>query len=100
MELSPWIQELTEDQLPEPYKTLAAQFSVQTALRFAELYQGTGVYYPKLDSQLAEIRNKRIRAEFSGSNQRALAVKYGLTERWIYEILGSIPDDRQTTLFG
>lgn len=100
MELSPWLQELTEEQLPEPYKMLATQFGVKTALRFAELFQGTGVYYPKLDSQLAEIRNKRIRAEFDGSNQRSLAVKYGLTERWIYEILGNIPDERQTSLFG
>ena len=58
-----------------------------------------GVYFPKLDSALAEIRNQRIRAEFDGYNQKTLAIKYGITERWVYEIVGREEDESQVRFF-
>lgn len=100
MDISPWMLDLTEEQLPEPYQTIAAQFSLQMALRFASMYQGTGVYFPKLDSLLLIERNKRIKAEFDGYNYKELAIRYGVTERWIYDIVGARADEDQTSLFG
>lgn len=99
MDISPWMRELTAEQLPEPYRSIAYQFSLNTALAFASLYQGTGMYFPKLDSLLQQERNQRIRKEFSGYNQKELAVRYGLTERWIYDILGSEENQDQINLF-
>lgn len=100
MDISPWMKDLTAEQLPEPYQTLAAQFSLDFALKFASMYQGTGAYFPKLDTLLVQERNKRIRAEFNGYNYKELAIRYGVTERWIYDIIGSMDDGSQISLFG
>lgn len=99
MVIADWIKDISEEQLPEPYKSIAREIGLEGTLRLANLYQGTGFYLPKLDTLLAEIRNKRIREEFNGGNHRELARKYELTERWIYEIIGQTRDENQISLF-
>ena len=94
-----WIRELKLEQLPSPYPGIAEAIGLENTLKLAILVQGTGVYFPKLDSALAEIRNQRIRAEFDGYNQKTLAIKYGITERWVYEIVGREEDESQVRFF-
>ncbi len=94
-----WIKEITIDQLPEPYKSIALELGMEDTIKLANLYQGTGFYLPKLDGVLSEIRNKKIREEFNGSNYKVLARKYDLTERWIYEIIGQEYDENQMSFF-
>ena len=57
---------------------------------------------PKLDSLLRNIRDRRIRQEYDGTNTRTLALKYDVSESWVKRI-ASI-DERgeirgQTSLF-
>ena len=85
-----WVGEDEISRLPEVYQTLASDIGIKGARTFIARYQGTYLYLPKIDDLLAEIRNRKIREEFNGHNHKALAIKYGLTERWIYEIV-SIP---------
>lgn len=99
MDIAPWMKELSAEQFPEPYQTIAFRFSPKLALEFASLYQGTGMYFPKLDSLLQRERNKRIREEFDGYNHKELAIRYGVTERWIYDILSTIESQDQLNLF-
>lgn len=82
-----WINETEIARLPEVYQTLANDIGIKGARTFIALYQGTNLYLPKIDDLIAEIRNCKIRNEFNGHNHKFLAVKYGLTARWIYEIL-------------
>ncbi|WP_195282239.1 Mor transcription activator family protein [Harryflintia acetispora] len=99
LNVSDWIKELPIDQLPEPYQTIAYSIGVENTLKVADLLQGTGAYFPKLDSLLADIRNEKIRKEYNGFNTKELARKYDLSERWIYEIIRGETDEAQTRFF-
>ena len=98
-----WIAEVTPEMLPGIYRRMAAQIGVPATLKVAELVQGTSShYFPKLDDVMTQLRNRRLIAEFNGRSHRQLALKYGLTERWVYEILKPEKDklsEQQITLF-
>lgn len=101
MEVQSWIvEEIKPEMLPEPYRKLCSVIGVINIISLAELFQGTTVYFPKLDVTLKSIRNARIRAEFNGGNVAELALKYNLTEVWVRNILQDIlPDENQGVLF-
>ena len=50
-------------------------------------YGGTFIYIPKIESLGRTVRDKMIKEEFDGSNYKELALKYGLTEVWIRNIV-------------
>lgn len=99
MNIPDWIKELPADQLPEPYRLVAHEIGMESAMLLANLFQGTGTYFPKLDTLLQDLRNKKIRAEFDGKNYKELARKYDLTERWIYEIITQEVNENQISFF-
>lgn len=99
MNLPTWIRELPIEQLPEPYRLIAHETGIENAMILATLFQGTGAYFPKLDTLLSEVRNKKIKEEFDGSNHKELARKYDLTERWIYEIVSTRLNENQISFF-
>lgn len=95
-----WMDELPLEKFPEPYQTIAREIGIPGAVKLAKRFAGTGMYFPKLDDALIELRNRKIKVEFTGANHKALARKYDLTERWIYEILKETEDKDQINLFG
>ncbi|TCS69748.1 Mor transcription activator family protein [Sulfuritortus calidifontis] len=61
---------------------------------------GTELYVPKCDGAARAARDAAIRAAYdAGEPVQAIARRYRLTERWIYEILGRHEDDKQGDLF-
>ena len=97
-----WMKEIDPATLPCPYNELAPVIGLEAAMILAEKYQGTSVYFNKLDSTLKEIRNEKIRKEFRGYNQKALARQFNLSEAWIRKILSESeeqPKYKQGTLF-
>ena len=81
---------------------LAELLGTENMLTLVESYSGMSIYVPKLDSLLRNIRDRRIRQEYDGTNTRALALKYDVSESWVKRI-ASI-DERgeirgQTSLF-
>lgn len=53
-------------------------------------FRGVNVYFPSLDKFIRNARNKRIREGYDTGDVTAhqLAMKHGLSERQIWEILG------------
>lgn len=94
-----WMKEIDEEQFPEPYKTIAKEAGKEAMLKIAARYQGTGMYFPKLDSLIQEIRNQRIREEFTGTNHNELAIKYNLTASWIRTIVAPKADPNQQNIY-
>lgn len=94
-----WVNDLKPEELPEPYATIMTNIGIDNTLKIIDLYQGTGVYFPKAESILNKIRDRNIRREFRGGNYKELALKYGLTERWIREIVHANMLENQITLF-
>lgn len=86
-----WLENISDkiaiDDLPEPYKQIARVVGVKAVLALNENFGGLALYFPKLDKILFKKRDALIRKEFNGTNHKALAIKYGLTERWIRKIV-------------
>lgn len=95
-----WMDEIKLEDLPTCYREMVELIGFSNTLKLADKYQGTGFYFHKLDSAIQEVRNKRIKAEFNGSNQKYLARKFRLSEVWIRQILADQGyDENQLTLF-
>ena len=75
--------------LPEIYRELVAVVGLEGSLRLARYLGGTHQYFPKFERIQLAGRNRAIRAEFDGRNQRELARKFGLSTRQVREILRS-----------
>lgn len=92
------LPEVTLGDLPESYQEIARIVGVESAVRLSEHLGGIAFYFPQLDTMLRKKRDARIRKEFNGANHKDLARKYGLTERWIREIVDSRPTYNQPSL--
>lgn len=90
-----WVAEIAAtiaiEELPESYQAVAEIIGKDNTLKLAHHLGGAGFYFRKLDAMLLYKRDERIRAEFTGANQKELARDYNLTERQIRNILRSKP---------
>lgn len=93
------LKELTPEMLPGFYGQIARAIGAEAFYRLAETTGGTTVYIPKPESILRPVRDRRIREEFNGYNHRALADKYGVTERWVRALCGDGRVEGQLDMF-
>lgn len=79
---------LTLDDLREEQKQIAEVIGVDAYLDLTRAFGGTSIYIAKAEEILKRAdRDRQIREEFNGSNYAQLAIKYGLTEVWIRNIV-------------
>ena len=76
-------KDISLDDLPEECRQIAEAIGLEALLELSARMGGERVYIPLPERLATAARNRAIRAEFNGRNYRALAVKYGLTVRWI-----------------
>lgn len=93
------IKELTIEQIPEPYREIAAAIGVENLLRLAEIKGGATIYVPKPEAVVRPARDARLKEEFTGYNHTELARKYQLSERWVREICGKGYPKGQLAMF-
>lgn len=101
-----FINKLTLEDLPEPYRTIAEACGVDTAIVLAEHFGGSQVTFQKLDTILYVLKERLIRDEFNGYNYSELARKYNCSTSWIRKITTDLiqkernkPIDNQLSLF-
>ena len=75
------------EDLDEEQRTLAGLIGIEAFRALVRNYNGTPIYIPKIESLEKPVRDELIREEFDGKNYRELALKYGLTETWIRNIV-------------
>jgi len=85
-----WLENVSVDDLPEPYNEMARIVGIRSAIELAAALGGSMLYFPKLESLKRMIRDKRIRDEYTGTNCRQLAKKYGITERRVRCIVAGV----------
>lgn len=91
---------LTVDMIEEgTIKQIAEQIGIENLLKLAKLVGGAALYLPKADTLLRPVRDQCIKEEFNGYNYQLLAIKYGVTERWVRMICGEGNLEGQQTLF-
>lgn len=94
-----WTEEVTIDMLPELYQQVVSVIGIRNFLALCREIGGTNLYVPKSESVIRPIRDKRIKAEFNGSNYKELAIKYNLCERWVRDIINPKEMDGQLNIF-
>lgn len=87
-----------------PNHALALLIGLDHAMRICRYYSGDSIYLPRASHYLQAIRDEQIRADAAQMTNAALALKYGMSERWVRQIKrgrvhDSLPDDRQMGLF-
>jgi len=88
MDKKPWLDEITEDEMPnEELKLIASLCGVKTAIELMKNMPGVMICIP--NKSLITLRNKYIRKKYDGSKKSllALSLSFGLSQRQIYEIL-------------
>ena len=73
--------------IPEEYRDIAEAIGMDAFVRLTLLCGGQTLYIPKRESLERCARDRDIRARFDGSNYRALASQYRLSERQIRKII-------------
>lgn len=98
---------LTLEDLSGNNRDLAEAIGLEGFKKLIKTYGGTShLYVPKADMVALPIRDKLIRREFDGCNTQRLALKWGLSDRYILEIvkekakeIRASPMDGQTSFF-
>lgn len=75
------------EHLDEEQKVLAELIGLENFKSLVRTFNGTSIYIPKIESLEKIVRDEQIKQEFDGNNYRELALKYGLTETWVRNIV-------------
>lgn len=93
-------EEAILNKLTGEFRRLAELVGVETALKISEAFGGTWINVPKLDALRTAYRDRLIRAEYDAAPNdnkmravKAIARKYHLTARHIFNILKKYPDE-------
>ena len=73
-------------QLNGAYAEIASILGVEAAIELHKNYRGTQISFP-VELFSREYIFEQIKKEYTGSNLRELAIKYGYTEKWIRKII-------------
>lgn len=94
-----WIKEVTVEMVPAAYQDLVNKMGLESFLSLAQIAGGTTMYVPKLDNFIRQVRDEKIKKEFNGYNQNAIALKYNISARRVLEICKVYKMDGQESLF-
>ena len=76
------------EDLRDEQKQIAETIGIDAYIELSRKFGGTMIYIAKAEEiQRRLSRDEQIRKEFNGRNYAQLAVKYGLTEVWIRNIV-------------
>lgn len=86
---------------------IARRIGLDAARKLTRYYGGDTLDVPYGAKAIREQLYRVIRARYFGLGEyegraesaAVIAVSLGITERWVYEIVRRVPDDRQQTLF-
>lgn len=81
------IGEILAADVPAEYGDIVEALGLPVFLHLVELCGGQDLYIPKMETLTRVSRDRDICARFNGSNYRALAAQYRLSERRIRKIV-------------
>lgn len=95
-----WAQDMRMEDIKSPAMAdLAELIGIEAMMKIVEMYSGSVLYIPKMESVLAAIRDRHIREEFDGANSRRLALRYNVSESWVFRVANEKQVFGQTSMF-
>lgn len=74
------------EDIPERYDDMVDAIGIDGFLGLVQLYGGSIVYLPTVNSLLKSSRDRMIREEFKGDYDK-IAIKYGMSRTQVYNII-------------
>ena len=96
--LNELVSETRMEDIAERYQEIVKIVGIANFVKLSNYARGDEIYFPKAESVVSPARNRRIKKEFNGSNDKELAEKYNLTLKQIWNILKDEPPIGQMTL--
>lgn len=96
--LNELVSETRMEDIAERYQEIVKIVGIANFVKLSNYARGDEIYFPKVESVVSPARNRRIKKEFNGSNDKDLAEKYNLTLKQIWNILKDEPPIGQMTL--
>lgn len=96
-----WLKEIEiQDLLSNDAKLVAEHCGMEVLIKLWECLPGLHLYIST--KPLVDAKKRYIREKYDGSNVKLLAIKLGVSERFVYETLAHAnrQDDRQGSLLG
>lgn len=81
------LRKIRMEDVPLDQRDIAEELGMDSYLKLIRLCGGQSLYVPKLESLQRDGRDREIRARFNGSNYRALAIQFKLSERQVRKII-------------
>lgn len=95
-----WAQDMRMEDIKSPAMAdLAELIGIEAMMKIVETFSGSMLYIPKVESVLAPIRDRHIREEFDGTNSRRLALRYNVSESWVFRVVNENQVFGQTSMF-
>lgn len=95
-----WAQDMRmEDIKNSTVAELAEIIGIEAAMKIVEVYSGSVIYLPKMESVLAPVRDRKIREEFDGTNGHKLAIRYNVSDSWVLRVVNEKQVFGQTNMF-
>jgi Mor family transcriptional regulator len=99
---------VTKEDFPREYRRIVDQVGIRTALDIIKGSGGIMQYIPAYHAVTKNARDRLIKEEFTGDNYKDLAIKYGMSEVWIRDIIAAerrkkeqiFWKEKQISLFG
>lgn len=86
--MDPWTSELTPSMLTDGLlRSIAEEIGTDNLLKLSLLVGGTTFYMPRREKILRPLRDLKIREEYNGYNAADLSRKYGVSQRWVQQIV-------------
>lgn len=75
------------EDFPLNFQRTARNIGVEQALELVKLNGGINLYVPVYDCVTAAARDRLIKEDYRDGNYKQLAIKYGLSEMWVRDII-------------
>lgn len=79
--------EIRREDFPDYFRKVVDLVGVDAAYGLCCEFDGQPAYIPKMETPRRKVRNRAIRAAFTGANVRELAERFGLSQRTIRRIV-------------
>lgn len=87
MEPKDYIPYVRPSDIPEAYRGMIELIGLETFMDLCQCIMGDEVYIPKPETIIRRTRDRMIVEGYTGSNEKELAKKFGLTTKQIANIL-------------
>lgn len=96
--LNKLIEDTTIEDINERYRAIVDIVGIRKFIELSNYARGDELYFPKVENVISPARNRRIKKEYNGYNEKELADRYNLTVKQIQHIMRDEPPAGQMSL--